>query len=458
MSPRILCLALLLASSAMAQLQLRTIPGPGLEEPAGDILDIGSVPTGEIRDTRLRIRNLGELAVTIERMRVTGSGFTLEGHPTTPHVVAPGGNVDFRVRFRPEGFGSYSGTLRINDITVMLFASSPRTIALSVEEGGVFRPISSDDLVLFGQVQQGSSETRRFRIDNPAFEAITVESLLVMGAHFAIDELPALPLAIEPGGMLEFAVRYQPSRPGIHQAELWMNDRQFWLEGVGLFPSFPPLEILFESEAASSAEQHTIGVRLAEPAPADGDGEIRIEFAPAVAGTPDDPAIQFLATGERTIPFSVAEGEREAAFDGAASATFQTGTTAGTIHFTVVVGSRVARGTLALLPSAVVVDASGWSNGPDGLLLEIAGYDNTRSASEVAFMFFDSNGRSLTTEPIRADVAEAFTRYFAATQVGGIFRLRASFPVTGDASLLGGAEVTFLNNAGPSRVHRINFK
>lgn len=455
---RILPLSLLLASTAAAELSLLSIPGPGLEEPVGQTFDIGSVPAGELREARFRVRNSGTLAIPIERMRMTGSGFSLDGHPTLPHIVAPGGNMDFRVRFRPEGFGSYSGSLRINEISVAFFGSSPRTISLSVEENGSVRPVSSAEPVLFGQVQQGASTTRRFQIDNPAFEAIALENLAVVGGSFSIETPLTLPMQVEPGGSVSFVVRYAPPRPGIHQATLWMNDREFWLEGVGLFPAFPPIEVRLDSETASSAEQHTIGVRLTEPAPADGDGEILIEFAPAVAGMPDDPAIGFLDTGARTVAFSVAEGEQDALFNGAGTTVLQTGTTAGTIHFTVVVGSRVARASLILTPSVVAVDSFEWKQNPGGIVLEVAGYDNTRSASEVSFTFFDRGGAALTTEPIRADVAPAFAEYFSQTALGGIFSLTATFPITGDFNLVGAAEVVFLNNAGPSSVHRVSFR
>ncbi len=458
MTLRVLGVALLVAAGASAQLQLMTIPGPGLEEPAGEQFDVGSVPSGDIRDTRFRIRNLGDDSIVLERLRITGAGFSLEGNPSLPYTVAPGSNVDFRVRFQPTGYGSYSGTLRINDTYVLIFASSPRTITLSVAGEGGFVPLSSDETVLFDRIEQDASETRTFRIENPAFNAIAVESLEVLGDDFFIEDVPPVPFSIEPGGVLDFTVRFQPSEPGIHQASLWMNDRRFWLEGVGLFPPFPPLEILLDSQVAASGEQRTIGVRLTEPAPADGSGEVRIEFAPAIAGTPDDPAIQFLATGGRTVPFTVRQGEQETDFDGSASAFFQTGTTAGTIHFTVVLGSRIERGELTLTPGLVVVDSASWTSTATGIRLRIDGFDNTRSVSEVSFRFFDTSNHALTSEPLRVDVKSAFSGYFADTEVGGMFALSADFPVAGDSSLLGSAKVRFVNDAGESSVYTVSFR
>jgi hypothetical protein len=102
------------------------------------------------------------------------------------------------------------------------------------------------------------------------------------------------------------------------------------------------------------------------------------------------------------------------------------------------------------------VDSASWTSTTTGIRLRIDGFDNTRSVSEVSFQFFDSSDDALTSEPMEVDVTAAFSDYFAATEIGGMFALTAEFPVAGDESLLGSAEVQFVNDAGESSVYEIN--
>ena len=454
---RLLLVFVLASSAALAQLQLYLIKAPGSEQPVNGQIDVGSVPSGDIHDTKLRIRNLGDTEVLLERFRVQGEGFTIEGNPTTPYKVAPGTNVDFRVRFRPLNFGSYSANLRINDNTTFITGSSPKSITLSAKENGEFQLLSSGDTTLFGSVELPSNAARRFRLDNPANTQLSVSNLSVGTGMFKLVDLSPAPFALDPGESLEFTVTYNPLMAGIHQSELILNQRTFQLEGVGVDPPYPEPEILLETQALESGAQGSISVRLPSPSIATGTGELRMKFQPSIDWAADDPAIQFLASGSKVIPLKVFKGETYTHLGNEETAVFQTGTTAGTITFTVKLGTHKIQASGTMLPSPVVMDSSSLKRTATGLELNIAGFDNSQSTSEIAFTFYDKSGRALTSAPIKADVSVAFSHFFLTTKLGGLFSLTAAFPVAGDSSQIGAVDVQFTSGAGISAKQRINF-
>lgn len=448
-----------LAGLGAAQIQLFLHDAPGSEKPLGATLDFGSVPTGDYRDIPLRIRNLGENSVTLTRFRIRGAGFSLEGHPSIPHVVAPGFNVDFRVRFRPTGFGTFGAVLEVNELSLFLIGESPPTAILAIEEEGRPVALSSGQTVVFGRVQRGGRLERRFRLMGPAEAAVSVfvQSVSIGPGVFELSELPSLPLELKPGQAVSFAITYAPVKAGIHQTTLQVDGRSFILEGVAYDPPLPRPEIRLEQPSYSSAQQGRLSVALASPSPAAGTGELQIEFQPAVQPTGDDPAIVFVNGGSRTLRFTVAEGETAGRFGTEAFATFQTGTTAGTITFVARLGGYTVRSSVTITASPVAVDSGAARRTAGGVELEVRGFDNSRSVSEVAFTFFDTGGRILPGQPIRSQVAEPFRDYFQTSGAGGMFSLTAAFPVTGDASLLGAVEVRFTNSAGVSEARRISF-
>jgi len=447
---------LLLTSAALAQLQVYTIPASGVEEPLSDFFEVSETPAGSAIDTRIRIRNPGEATIPVERLRMTGQGFSLRGHPTTPIFAAPGSNIDFRVRFQPLGPGSYSGTLRINDSLTMFFGSSPAAVSVLVQDGGAFRPVAFEETIILGRVEYAATSSRRFRLENSSRQELTVAQLETDSPAFILQGAPKAPFSMAPGVRFDFEILYAPTTAGIHRAVLLVNGVGHALEGVALQPPFPRPEIRLDAQAASSGQQRSLSVHLAEPSPVAGSGRIRMEFVPALETVLDDPAVLFASSGARTIPLTVEDGAQSALLDGLESAAFQTGTTAGTIRFFVELGVHVETASLSIPGAPVEIDSSNRLLTPTGIQLDIAGFDNTRTVSEVAFTFFDVSGKALTGEPIRLDVRSAFQEYFVHAGLGGVFSLRAAFPVAGDVSLVESAEVRFLNTAGPSQVRRID--
>jgi len=87
--------------------------------------------------------------------------------------------------------------------------------------------------------------------------------------------------------------------------------------------------------------------------------------------------------------------------------------------------------------------------------VSIAAADNTYSASQLAFTFFDKNGAPISPGVIDVNTASDFQSYFATTQTGGAFALLAKFPVTGDVTQIISAVVAITNTVGTTTTQQI---
>ncbi|MGH9630115.1 MAG: hypothetical protein ACRD7E_17500, partial [Bryobacteraceae bacterium] len=156
MSFRLLLLLAALPVCALAQLQLYVVQA-GVEQRIGSVYDAGTAAAGDVLDTRMRVRNLGNVAVNIQTLSIGGVGFSLQGRPSLPFVLAPGLNLDFTVRFAPTNFGSFSANLTVNSINVIVRGTGLAAPVLSVELNGVRVALSSGETVDFGVVDPGGS-------------------------------------------------------------------------------------------------------------------------------------------------------------------------------------------------------------------------------------------------------------------------------------------------------------
>jgi len=89
--------------------------------------------------------------------------------------------------------------------------------------------------------------------------------------------------------------------------------------------------------------------------------------------------------------------------------------------------------------------------------IRISGFDNTRSLGPLSFTFYDAAGNPIAPGAIRTDDSPDFARYFAGSDLGGVFLLRAVFPVTGDAGVIASCEATLANSAGSAKTPRTPF-
>src|SRR5437016_4060360 len=127
---RTLLLAGFLPLSAFAQLQLFQYDGT-TEKAVGQVYDAGTAAVGESSETRFRVHNAGQASLPLTSLSVAGAGFKISSQPTLPYVLARAAVVEFRVVFSPTAAGSYSATLQVNTINVLLRGTASAGAVLS---------------------------------------------------------------------------------------------------------------------------------------------------------------------------------------------------------------------------------------------------------------------------------------------------------------------------------------
>ncbi|MBM3745163.1 MAG: choice-of-anchor D domain-containing protein [Acidobacteria bacterium] len=448
-------LACLLAGPlcVLAQLRLYVREGSAERLIAGTC-DLGKVETGARRELGLRVRNSGLAAVRLEALSVAGVGFAVLSNVQLPRALEAGAALDFAVWFQPRAPGDYSAVLSVNTQSFLLRAVAAPGPVVWLEQGDRREALDSETPVGFSGVEQGTAGRRRFWIENP--HSVGLEAAVsVQGASFRGPVGLASPVALGPGESATFEVVFEPSQAGAQTGLLEVNQRAFRLQGTGVAPPFPRPSILLDPPEAASGRNVRIVIRLDSTARAGGSGEARISFEPALPHLPDDPAIGFSAGASRRAAFAVAAGQDIGLFNQLQEIGLQTGTTAGRITITALLGEHREQAILDIRPLTVVIDSLKATRGSFNLEVSVSGFDNTRSVGQVAFSFFDTAGQILAPGRIAIDAAGEFRRYFESSSLGGVFALRAGFPVTGEVSAVAAVEVEITNSAGVTRSERV---
>jgi hypothetical protein len=433
-------------------------------EVTGSVFDIGTAGSGDTLQTRFRMRNTGTTTQQVQSIRVAGQGFTLST-PSLPYTLAPNGlPLDFTVRFTAIGGGSYSANLTAGTISVLLRATVVAAPVLVTESvSGIRSDIAAGSTVALGNVQRGQKLTRTFWLENRNGSRITVRSITFTGiaSGLFVYRGPSLPVDILDGGSQQFDIEFTPTASQQYTATLSIDGRAFGLTASGVDPPLPAPSIVVEPSPLGE-RQYKLTMRLAAPAPSAVSGGVQMEFRPAtsVVGVEDDPGVRFLSSGGRSLSV-VTRRDDDAIWltNNVKDPVFQSGTTAGEILFTLAIGGHKITYTMPIAPAAVTIDTALAGRRTQDLDVTITGFDNTRTISQAAFTFFDTSGRPIGPGAILADVRREFERFFAASsrENGGIFTMRASFPVQGPVSQIAGVEVELTNSSGSSRTQRLMF-
>jgi len=449
---RLLWSALVLPIGAFAQLQVLQVNG-GVESPVGAAYDAGTVVSGDTADILLRVKNLGSGPATVQTIQVTGAGFTLKAL-LLPFVLAPSAELDVHTSFSPVGAGSYSATFALNTIVVTTIKATAVPSALISYGGTQLSPGVTADL---GQTEIGTTTTKSFTLTNPNATPVTIAGVTVTGAAFQGPAGITFPLPLAAGATASFQVTFAPQTGGAATGTLTVDQRTFNLTGLGLIPALPKGTIVLSSSIATSSQQPAVSIPLASASKTTGTGTLTMQFFPA-AGLPDDAAIQFLTGSKRNATVTINPGDTTAKFGTQSSISFQTGTTAGSIVFTLTLPNSSAQFTLPIAPAAIGVDTATGVRRLDAVDVNIAGFDNTHSISQLAFTFYDAKGSVIQPGQIRVLSPPEFKQYFTANAAGGAFTMLASFPVTGDSSQIAGVDVQLTNTAGTAGTQRIAFQ
>jgi hypothetical protein len=469
------------AACAPAQVTLSTVLN-GVATPVGEAYDFGSVPVGSAADVVFRLTNTGA-QIYLTNLSVAGPGFSVAcslspdlcgsaALQQLPILIGSGGTLDFTVQFQaPEGAESSNANMTIsagNTITTILLAEI--VPGLSVLLGN--QALAAGQTVGFGSVQIGSSQTLQLVLANqtnallavPAIPPLTGTDFSVAGGALSATSVPA-------NSSVQLEVIFTPSAAGPRQATLTIGLLTYPLQGTGLAAPplvFPNPSIQLNLATPASAQQGSLAVNLASAAKASGTGTLTLAFQPAAAGVSDDPTVTF-ADGTRSALFTVSLGASAVQFAGGPTVSFGTGTTAGTLTFTATLGSNTVQTTVTIPAAVIGIDAAVAARDVDcdvallyctsvNVELQINGWDNTRTTSQIVFTFYDASGGQISPGAIPVDAASAFQQYFAGSDLGGVFGVSALFPVNGSDPLqVTSAEVQLTNSAGTVQTAKIIF-
>ncbi|MCU1337868.1 MAG: hypothetical protein JWO19_3449 [Bryobacterales bacterium] len=449
---RTILLALLLPLAARAQLALYQMNG-STEIPIGAALDMGKVAAGDAASVRIRVRNTGTSKVDITRFSADGAGFTIN-RPSLPFPIAPGSVQDTLLSFSASTPALYSANLQVNSVSVIVVATvvvGPVLTVFPVCTGSDGPPPSID----FGRVQAGQLRLCNFYLRNASAQEMTIATFLVTGSGFQVSSGPKAPFKLAAGETTAFVVNFTPNSAGLFSGTLAIETRTYVLTGAAFDTPLPKPLLEFDPGPVQSAQQRRLTMRLPTAATSTASGFVNLAFLPDFTLVTDDPAVMFLATGTRSLPFSVVQGSTLISIGGQTSAMFQTGTSAGRIRFTVSGISTDGDPTTVLtIPSTPIsLDTATATRRAGNLDIAVIGFDNTYAAGVMTFTFLDTSGQVIPPGAIRADFTQDFRAFFTKTQGGSTFQVRVSFPVTGDTSGIGGVDVQFMNSAGVKLQH-----
>ncbi len=443
---------------------LTTVSATGMETAAGSTYNFGNIAEGASGTVRIRARdNSATAAIQIVVLGVAGSAFALSGAPSIPWVLAPGSAQDFDVVFTAGPAGSYSGNLQVNSVSLILLATSSPAPVLTVLPGCTGTTASSgadfSGSINFGQVQAGQSRVCAFTLQNVGTTPINVSILTVAGSGYRgpVDLTPPLTLGAQQSA--PFSIDFTASQPGVINGTLTTDTGIYQLTATVPVPQLPLPVLTFDTLIPRSGEQHTLSMSLTAPAPLAATGFVNLGFTPATTLVAHDPAVMFVATGTRTLPFSVPSGSTRVSIAEATGAVFQTGTTAGQIVFTI---SGVAQGVagdpttaLRIAPSTVTIDSATFTARPGNLDVSIVGFDNTYSMGAMSFTFYNTSGAAISPGTVQADFTQSFEQFFSGSTAGSTFQILVSFPVSGSLLTLGSAAASLLNSAGTATINKL---
>jgi hypothetical protein len=458
MTLRVLALAALFPLASFCQIQLFLFDGTNETAITSSGLSVGAVAVGDSIETDFHIRNTGATSATITTITLAGSGFTLTALPNPQYVLAPGAFVGFSTTFTASVAATYSAILAINSpinsLTVTLRASAtPASAGASVYLDGSTISLASGATIGFGSVTAGSTGSHSITVDNT--NGTSAASIAISGAGFQASSAPA---QVAVGATATFTLSFQPPSGQAYQGTLSVGQQSFILQGQGITAAAPTASIVVNNGASvSSAQQVYVTIPLGAASQAIATGTLTLQFQAAASGATDDPAIQFLTGSARTAGVTVLPGDTTARINGNPSIAMQTGTTAGSIVLALQLGSAGSQVSIPIPPTPVLIETEGGVVSQSELTISMSGFDNTHSASQLVFTFYDTNNNTVSPGSITMDATSIFQNYFNGSAYGGLFSLNAAFPVTGNITLISTAQVALTNSAGVTQTQRIVF-
>lgn len=379
-----------------------------------------------------------------------------------PSSLAPNTSLTFTVTFAPGTATTYQTNLIVGSSSYPLQGSGIASVLgdisslviTYVDSTGVRLTAQPATPISLGQSIAGGTGTNSFtfNLSNPSttISAVTVSALSISGTGFSISSAPSLPFNIAPGSSATFTLSFNASSTGTFSGVLTIGTRLFAVTGQGIASPLPDPSFQLDGQPLVNQKQANLSISFPTAATISAIGTLTLKFTPSVSNVTDDPAVVFTATNGRQLQIDVANGATVGKYAGQTAITFQSGTTAGTLTFTLIFPNKNPYSqSFAITPAQVQVNSISAVRQDPNLVITLSGYDNTYSLGQLGFLFYDTAGKPITAKALSVDAASAFKQlFFVSNQAGGAFSLRASFPVTGQVTDIGSVALTLTNSAG----------
>jgi hypothetical protein len=352
---------------------------------------------------------------------------------------------------------TYNAAVRMNSITASVLINVINGAALDV--GSPCTRAANSDTISFGTPRLGDQVRCDITLRNPASQTVTINTLSLSGSGYSLSSANT-PLTLASGAAIVFTLQLDVQAAGSIAGVLTINARQYALSAIGVDPPVPQPILDWESTAVMSAQQRRLTMRLVEPSQVSTFGFLDLTFQPSVGIVSDDPAVMFLEGGVRRVRYTVEKGKSTVLLNGLPFMTFQTGTTAGTMRFSLTEPQQGFTSnqdvSIAVPPVPLAIDGVLATRALNNIYFAFDGFDNTFSIGPALFRFYDASGQQITAA-IPADFTQAFRNYFMTTQGGSIFHAGVSFAVTKTTDGIAAMEAEISTAAGTYKTGRLVF-
>ena len=409
------------------------------------------VGVGNSESVALDIVNTGAASVTVQSAATSGLYYSLCCE--TGFVLPAGAAQTLTLSFAPTQTGYFSGALQIDDLAIFLFGRSIAAPLLFVQTAaGLQQANTGTPLVL----TEPTSFSGQFScvLQNASAGPETVQSLAASGDWSVING-PALPLVLAAGQQATFTLATgNASSTGTLAGVVTIGSFAY---AIDAHPPMPGIHIQVPTTPLASGQQAALAINFDSPPAEALAGTLTLSLTTANAVELTDPAILFPSSGSTTASFTSVIGQTVAQFGTQTSLTFQTGTTAGTLHIHAEWGYSEADAEIPLVSAPITIESVAATKGSGTLNLTITGFDNTRTAGRMSFSFFDAQGAYIG-QPVTADFTELFYNFFQSQfNAGGMFKMTAQFPVTGGTGGIASVQVDLMNTAGDAQSAKTGF-
>ncbi|HEX3683723.1 MAG TPA: choice-of-anchor D domain-containing protein [Bryobacteraceae bacterium] len=472
-----------------------TAATPGASAP----INFGNIAVGSSQAFTFTLTNqstgtISVPAIALQTEQFAVSPFSLDTS-NVPTSLAGSASATFTVTFAPQP--TAAGTAVAETATLVVGPNSYGLQGTALPAPGT--PVGSDGIQVTCTDETGAhcqatgttipmgpdpnTMSLTFTVANPnpagtAFATLTAQPALssMSAADFTIQNITLAPYAsgvtgasstfaagtsitIQPGWAVTFQIAFSPAQAASATATLTIATGITY-NLTGKAPAPLNLTLMCGASPCSgqtftSQQQVQATLQWANTASASVPGavDLTLSFSSAVSGIKTDPAIAFITPvqGSTLNQISFTQNSPTGTFsNGQSQFAFQTGTTAGTITITATgLENQTQTWSFDILPAKVQITSVNAQQQASNVVVTIDGYDNTYSAGELSFTFYNATGQVISPGAITVNAASNFKQYFFdSNQGGGVFALQATFPVNGDVTQVSSVTAAISNSVG----------